>query len=179
MTLLIPTDRLDIRPFVPGDLDGLYAMYGDPTTMSFVGDGRPASREQTARALLEAIEDHDDTNPGLLACVERSTGELVGRGGFKAWTVEDEDETEIGWMVASRNQSRGFATEMGAALRDHAFQVLELDHVISVIQPGNVASIRVAEKVGERYWREWVTPGGQEVVLYRVDVGNPRAPVHA
>jgi RimJ/RimL family protein N-acetyltransferase len=169
MTLLITTDRLDIRPFVPGDLDDLHAMYGDPVVMAGVGAGQPATREQTARALLETIEDHNDERPGLLACVERSTGKLVGRGGFKVWTVDGGNETEIGWMVARDHQSRGLGFEQGLAFRDHAFDVLGRDHVISVIQPANGASIRVAQKVGARYWRDWVTPGGQDVVLYRVD----------
>lgn len=169
MTLLIATPRLDIRPFLPGDLDELHVMYGDPVVMSFIGDGRAATQEQTAQALLETIEDHDDRRPGLLACVERSTGELIGRGGFRAWEVDGVEETEIGWMVVRERQSEGLGTEQGAALRDYAFNVLDLDHVISVIQPQNAASIRVAEKVGASYWRDWVTPGGQEVVLYRVN----------
>lgn len=169
MAFPITTERLAIRPFRPGDLEGLHAMYGDSTVMAYIGNGRSVSREETARTLLEMIEDHDDARPGLLACEERATGRLVGRGGFKRWTVDGIDEMEIGWMVARDDQGRGIATEMGLALRDYAFRALALEHVISVIQPGNTASIRVAEKVGERYWRDWVTPGGQDVLLYRVD----------
>jgi RimJ/RimL family protein N-acetyltransferase len=33
-------------------------------------------------------------------------------------------------------------------VRDHAFNDLKLDHIISLIHPDNVASRRVAEKVG-------------------------------
>ena len=169
MTLRITTTRLEIRAFKPGDLEGLHAMYGDSAVMEHIGNGRSVSREETARTLVEMIEDHDDARPGLLACEERATGRLVGRGGFKLWTVDGIDEMEIGWMVTREDQGRGIATEMGLALRNYAFDTLARDHVISVIQPANVSSIRVAEKVGERFWRDWVTPGGQAVLLYRAD----------
>ena len=72
-------------------------------------------------------------------------------------------------MVVRAHQGAGLATEQAIALRDHAFARLDVGHVIAVIQPENEASIRVAEKVGGRPWREWVTPGGQDVVLFRFD----------
>jgi len=169
MQVPIATAHLDIRPFEARDLDGLHVMYGDPTVMAYVGEGRPATREETARTLLEIIESHDAERPGLLACIERESGRLVGRCGFKEWAVDGVTELEIGWMVVRERQSLGLATEQGVALRDYAFDVLDRDHVISVIQPANAASIRVAEKVGGQYWRDWVTPGGQDVVLYRVE----------
>ena len=53
-------------------------------------------------------------------------------------------------------------------MREHAFHVLGWDEVISIIQPGNLASIRVAQKVGEEYWKDWSTPGGVRVRVYRV-----------
>ena len=174
MGLRLVTERLEIRPFVARDLDGLHAMYGDPEVMTYIGDGRALSREETARLLLEIIAQHDDDRPGLLASDDRASGVLVGRCGYKTWTVDGNEELEIGWMVVRAHQGRGLATEQAIALRDHAFARLGVDHVIAVIQPENEASIRVAEKTGGRFWREWVTPGGQDVVLFRCDAAGNR-----
>ena len=43
------------------------------------------------------------------------------------------------------------ATEAAAAVRDVAFRQLALPHLVSLIQQGNLASRRVAEKIGMRH----------------------------
>lgn len=169
--VLIRTPRLLMRPLHAGDLDGLYAMYGDAEVMRFIGSGDPASREQTAEALLTSMAEYERDGYGLLATIERDTGCLVGRCGFKRWQVHGKDQLEIGWMIATEHQGCGLATEAGLGLRDHAFDNMGWDRVISVIQPDNAASIKVARKVGAEYWRDWTTPGGQKVVLYRAEAG--------
>jgi hypothetical protein len=45
----------------------------------------------------------------------------------------------------------GYATEAGRAAIDYAFEVLQVDEVISLIRPENTGSIRVAERLGERH----------------------------
>lgn len=139
--------------------------------MRFIAGGETATREESAQALLEAIEAYDRHGYGLLAMVLRDERIMVGRCGYKLWQVEGRDHLEIGWMVRRDHVGRGLATEAGFGLREHAFTSLGWDEVISVIQPGNLASIRVAEKVGETFWRDWSTPGGQKVRLYRVERG--------
>ena len=54
-------------------------------------------------------------------------------------------------------------------LRSHGFNELEAETLISVIHPDNGASVRVARKLGGVFWRDWVTPGGMEVVVYRFE----------
>ena len=166
---VIRTPRLDLRPLRAGDLDVLAALYADPTTMQYLGGGETATREETAQWLLDAIAAHERRGYGMVAFERRDDGVVVGRGGYKWWQVEGKDHLEIGWLVDPSCRRSGYATEAGAGLRDHAFDVLDQDHVISVIRAENVASIRVAEKVGERYWRDWTTPGAVRVRLYRVD----------
>jgi [ribosomal protein S5]-alanine N-acetyltransferase len=168
---VITTPRLFLRKLRPGDLDALHAMYADTETMRFIGNGDAATREESAQALLEAIEAHERYGYGLLGMVLRESGDLVGRCGYKVWQVDGKDHLEIGWMVHRDHVGLGYATEAGFGLREHAFTSLGWEEVISVIQPGNLASIRVAEKVGESYWRDWTTPGGQKVRLYRVERG--------
>jgi RimJ/RimL family protein N-acetyltransferase len=160
---------LELRPLRPGDLDALDEMYSDAATVAHIGSGETATREGTAEWLLDAIAQFVRDGYGMMAATELGSGEMIGRCGYKLWQVEGKDHIEIGWLTRRDLTGRGYATEVGIGLRDHAFDVLDLDHVISVIQPANTASIRVAEKVGERYWRDWTTPGGVLVRLYRVD----------
>jgi RimJ/RimL family protein N-acetyltransferase len=63
--------------------------------------------------------------------------------------LDGELELEIGWTLIRKFWNQGYATEAAAACRDHAFDELGRDRVISLIAQENVASIRVAEKIGE------------------------------
>ena len=63
-------------------------------------------------------------------------------------------EPEIGWLIHRRYWRRGFATETGRGVRDHAFGTMGLDRVISLIRPVNEPSQGVARKVGMEVERE-------------------------
>ena len=173
MDRIIATPRLELRRLRAGDLDALHEMYSDASTMRYIGAGRPATREQSAEALLAAITQYEQYGFGLLATIHSETQELIGRCGYKLWQIEGKDCLEIGWMIHPAHTGNGYATEAGIGLREHAFHVLGWDEVISVIQPGNLASIRVAQKVGEEYWKDWSTPGGVRVRLYRIGRDGP------
>jgi RimJ/RimL family protein N-acetyltransferase len=88
---------------------------------------------------------------GQWALVEQATGGLVGRAGL--WQPEGWPGLEVGWLLARSSWGHGFATEAGRAAVRYAFEVLAADGVISLIHPENRASIRVAERLGERYER--------------------------
>ena len=60
------------------------------------------------------------------------------------------------------------ATEAASAVRDFAFERLRLPRVISLIRPENVASRRVAEKVGMSRERE-IDRGGHPYWIYALD----------
>ena len=82
---------------------------------------------------------------------------------------------EIGWTLGREFWNQGYATEGAAACRDHALGPPGLTRVVSSIASENRASIRVAEKIGERYERE--IRGGffpLPVDLYALDVGPAR-----
>jgi len=96
--------------------------------------------------------------------VEKATGAFIGRAGL--WNPEGWPGLEVGWFFDRARWGHGFATEAGLAALDWAFRVLGAERVISVIHPKNVASIRVAERLGERFERAMVLDGGIEVVVY-------------
>ena len=71
----------------------------------------------------------------------------MGRIGL--WNPKGWPGLEVGWLLARSRWGEGLATEGGRRALAWAFDMLAADHVISLIRPENVASIRVAEKLGE------------------------------
>ena len=87
---------------------------------------------------------------------ERSTGVFLGRVGPlrpPAWT-----EYEIAWSLAPGARGRGYATEAARAAIDWSFEHFPLDRIVSVIDPRNEASRKVAERPGEQRTEERFTP---------------------
>jgi len=57
-------------------------------------------------------------------------------------------EIELGWRFNRDAWGKGYATEASKALLDYALDTLYLDRVVADIDPNNLASIRVATKIG-------------------------------
>ena len=77
-------------------------------------------------------------------------GLLIGDCGLEQMEVDGVQAAELGYDFRSDYWNQGYATEAAAAVRDYAFQTLELPRLISLIRVGNGASRRVAEKIGMR-----------------------------
>ena len=153
----LETERLILRPLGEADLGDFAAIVADPEVQRFMHGG-PQNRAQAWRQM--AIFRGHDALRGFSqnAVVERSSGRLLGRAGL--WRPEGWPGLEVGWVLARDAWGRGFATEAGLAWRDWAFDVLGADDLISVINPDNAASIRVAERIGHVYRESrYVTDG--------------------
>ena len=147
--LELVTTRLRLRPFRDDDLDAWARIGADPETMRYIGNGRPLSRDE-ARASLGYVRAHWAVRGyGLWAAEERDTGALVGRIGL--YRPGGWPGLEVGWLIARERWGEGLATEGARAAVDFAFGRRLAGRLISAIAPENAASIRVAEKLGERF----------------------------
>ena len=75
-----------------------------------------------------------------------STGECVGQVDINHGPLFP--EKELGWQLYEAHEGKGYATEAAQALRDWAFEALGLPSLVSYIDPGNVRSVAVAERLG-------------------------------
>ena len=67
-------------------------------------------------------------------------------------------------MIRRSHWNLGYATEASREALAFAFDVVGADHVISLIQADNVRSIRVAEKLGQRFERVHQQDGRDSLV---------------
>ena len=151
--MILETPRLILRPFAPQDLDRMAELMANNEFMRFsVGQ---LTREQTQERFLDrVIRWNQEGLPSQFAMIMRSSRALLGYCGFFHHEVDGKMEIEIGYRLDSSFWNLGLTTEAAHAVRDHGFRDLNLDYVISLIQPGNLPSRRVAEKNGMTLERE-------------------------
>ena len=172
MTVDVPvvdTPRLLLRPWRDDDLDGYAAMCADPEVMRHMGDGSTLSRDDAWRQMAMFVGHWQLRGFGMWAVEERETGAFVGRVGLHQ--PEGWPGLEVGWMLAKHTWGRGYATEAARASLEYAWNVLGVDHVISVIAPENAPSVRVAERLGEQLEGTYDLDG-LEVVIYGISRGG-------
>jgi len=161
----LETDRLILRMWREDDLEPYAEMCGDVDVMRYLAS-KPMTRSEAWRNMAMMIGHWHLRGYGMWAVEERASGELLGRVG--CWCPEQWPGFEVGWMLRSKFWGRGFATEAARASLNYAFHELDQAHIISVIHPQNAASIRVAERLGEKL--EGNTEiAGIPVLIYGVD----------
>ena len=144
--LPLETERLLIRPFEPErDSEPLHELWGDAEAMQFIPGGARESVDET-RERLESLPGRAPEGLGFWALEERERGRLVGGVGLFPLGWEG-PEIELAYHVVPSAWNRGYASEAAFALLDLAWQD-DVDHVVAVAMPGNVASRRVMQKLG-------------------------------
>jgi RimJ/RimL family protein N-acetyltransferase len=161
----LETERLVLRMFRESDTDAYAEMMADPEVMRFLG-GKPMSRQEAWRSMAMLLGHWQLRGYGFWAVEERASGELVGRVG--CWRPEGWPGLEVGWTLRRASWGRRYATEAARASLDYAFENLNLSRVISLIAPDNAASIRVAERLGEKPGEDWEI-FGTKVVIYGIE----------
>ncbi|HEY9599956.1 MAG TPA: GNAT family N-acetyltransferase [Cyanophyceae cyanobacterium] len=146
----IETHRLQLRRFMPQDLDNLYCLYRDPDVMKYVGKG-VRTRQETQKGLFFMI-DHYRYGFGLWAVVHKANGAFIGRCGL--CYLDNTRQVELGYTFAKAYWNRGFATEASLASLRYGFEELKLDRIVAIAKPENHASRRVMEKVGMKYEKD-------------------------
>jgi len=167
----IETERLVLRMFRESDTDAYAEMVGDAEVMRFLG-GKVMSRQEAWRNMAMVVGHWSLRGYGFWAVEERESGEMIGRVG--CWRPEGWPALEVGWTLRRAYWGRGYATEAARASLEHAFTALGQTRVVSLIDPNNSASIRVAERLGERPEGEWEV-FGIKVVIYGIDREEWRA----
>lgn len=165
--VILQTPRLVFRHLLPEDLDALFALYRDPDVRRYFPDGT-----RTLDETKQEIEWFRHGHPGrpeigLWATVERETGTFLGRCGLLPWRIDDVEEVELAFMIAKERWGEGFASEAAAGIVDYAEKRLGLTRLICLITHGNVASVRVAEKVGMTFERDYVDEHGPCMIYAR------------
>jgi ribosomal-protein-alanine N-acetyltransferase len=159
------TDRLILRKFTLADVDAAYEFDQHPEVQKYLGEG-PVSREEVERRIREdLLGDYAKYGFGRMAVVHKKDQRVIGFSGLKR--VEELGEVDIGWRLHFDYWGQGLATESARPILEYGLKELQLPRIIALAMPKNKASIRIMEKLGMRFIRNFLFDG-VEAVWYEI-----------
>ena len=142
---ILETARLRLRYQTRDDIAFLVDLWTNPEAMKYLGGPRDGDylRGEFAKTAADPRAEEYDLWP-----VELKSGVLVGYAGLIPKTVAGTELIELTYLIAPAFWGQSYGTEIAKGIVEHAWNTLALDTLISIIEPDNVASRRVAEKAG-------------------------------
>lgn len=142
----LETERLILRVPALEDLDRWAEMMADENAAQFIGGVAPKSF--IWRMIMQMVGAWEVTGVAMFSVIEKASGKWIGRVG--PWQPFAWPGTEVGWGLHPDAWGKGYAFEAAAASIDYAFDVLQWTNVIHLVNPANVRSRRVAERLGAK-----------------------------
>ena len=156
MNALLQTPRLQLRPFSIADAPDFFQLNEDPEVIRYTGD-RAFRDLKEARHFLQNYDHYQKYGYGRWAVIRRSDGAYLGWCGLKY--SPNLKETDIGFRFFRSYWGQGYATEAAKVSLDYGLKDLGCPFIVGRAQKANSASIRVLEKIGMQYWKDFVFDG--------------------
>jgi len=157
----LTTERLILRAPGPQDLGPFAAFYASAGA-KFVGGYQ--SEAETWRYLCQVIGHWALRGYGRWMVTRKGDDTAIGLVGLhNPW---DWPEPEVGWYIWD-GLGQGYASEAGRAARDYAYSTLGWTTLMSMIAPGNDASVRVATALGAVREADHDHPRHSPLMVYR------------
>jgi RimJ/RimL family protein N-acetyltransferase len=137
------TARLTLRPPVEADYPAYRAMMMSERAAYM---GGPHDEATAWLSFCHDVAGWALFGHGALMIEVTSTGETVGQVSVNGGPLYP--EKELGWLLYDGFEGHGYVAEAAAAMRDWAFGALEVESLVSYIDPANQRSSLVAERLG-------------------------------
>ena len=126
-------------------------MWSDPIVTRFIG-GTPSTEQQVWSRMLTYAGHWALLDFGFWAIEEAASGTFIGELGFANFKRDIEpamkEAPEIAWAFATRAHGKGLATEAVRAAVAWGDERFGAARTVCLVNPDNLASIRVAAKCG-------------------------------
>jgi ribosomal-protein-alanine N-acetyltransferase len=149
--VILETERLLFRQHIMADMEAFCAMEMDQDVRRYVG-GRPRTREEAESRFMDGPLKSVLGRLAIWATIFKPENKYIGRCGiyphFNADGNPVHGEGALGFYLAKAYWGMGLATEAGQAFIQFGFSELKLNRIVTTIEIGNEASVRVIKKLG-------------------------------
>jgi RimJ/RimL family protein N-acetyltransferase len=147
----LETERLILRPFTADLFEAYSTLLADPEIFRFSERG-PMSSDEAWSRLLRQIGHWAVNGHGLFAVHDKESGHFIGEAGVGDFRRNlgpaFDSQSESSWTIARTAQGCGLATEAISAALDWMERAFGRRRTVCLIHQDNLASIRVAHKLG-------------------------------
>ena len=175
--IFVETERLVLRVPETRDFTPYAEMSADAETFRY-SDRGPMSSDEAWSRLLRHAGHWSLLGHGVFMIEDKESGRFAGECGFGDFKREmgpDFDGTPEGaWSIAPWARGRGYATEAAAGALRWIEEVVGAERTVCLVHSENLVSIRVAEKLGYRAFREGVYRGNRSLLFERFRIGAPQ-----
>lgn len=140
----LETERLILRPPNADDFERWAAFHADAESMTYLGGAQ--SRSLSWRGLCGMVGAWHVRGFSMFSLLLKDSGQWIGRIG--PWQPEGWPGTEVGWGVAPEFAGKGYALEAAVASMNYATDILGWTDICHTIDPENLASIKLAQRLG-------------------------------
>jgi len=161
----LTTARCVLRPVRFDDAERLHRLWSSPGVRRYLWDGAEIPFTRTMAAIDQSERLFAERNYGLWCVWSIDSSELAGFGGL--WPFRDPPDIELVYGVAEPLWGAGYATEIARAVVGYCFDELDMLAVNASTDTGNLASVRVLEKVGFTFVRQDIV-GGVHTLFYEL-----------
>jgi len=164
-TPTLQTARLTLRSFQREDAFTLHCILNEEGILRYFPNPNPPSMERVLRIIEGQLTHWAEHGFGWWAVVLHGQEELMGWNGLQF--LPETNETEVGYLLSRRFWGRGYTTEGARAALQFGFERFELEQIIGLVHPENIASQRVLEKAGLKFTNQ-AKYFGMELYRYMV-----------
>jgi len=149
---ILETEHCLVRETTVEDVEEFYRIYSDPSITKFMESLYEDPEEERAYAKDYIDKVYSFYGFGIWTVLEKpeagssQTAQVIGRAGI--CYREGYEDPEMGFVIATDKQGRGYATEVCRAILQYGHEQLGFKRILAFVQPENAASLHVCDKLG-------------------------------
>ncbi len=152
--IFLKTERFILRYITQEDFEELKAILQDKDVM-YAWEYN-FSDNDVQNWIDKNLELYKKYNLGYFLMVENTSGKILGQSALTPDIIDGYTYYEIGYILKKEYWHNGFATEAANALKNYAFNTLNLNEIIFEIRPDNISSRKIAENLNAKICGEFI-----------------------
>ncbi len=144
---IFETERLYLREFDLSDANFILKLVNIPTWLEFIGDKNVKSKNDAERYLKDGpLKSYQENGFGLWLVQLKDSRDLIGMCGLV--NRETLENVDIGFAILPEYTGLGYGFEAANATMSYAKNSLNLEDIVAITDPKNIASIKLLNKIG-------------------------------
>jgi len=170
----IESERILLRPLTLEDAGFILELLNTDGFIKYIGDRNVRTVDQAKTYILNGPLKSYETNGFGLSLAELKSNRMpVGMCGLLKRDYLD--HADIGFAFLPRYTGKGYAHEIVKEIIRFGLDELRMEKIFAIVLPGNFSSVKLLEKTGFRFEKNFISPDtNEELCLYSVQGQNRR-----